>query len=81
MRERGFKIESLTMPPEMLSARLPGVGSAWLERMAHLDHYAHWVAQCRFEAKGRVRVGFDGRPAVTYQPTPRDVRVLMGFDS
>ena len=77
MRERGFKIESLTMPPEMLSARLPGVGSAWLERMAHLDHYAHWVAQCRFEAKGRVRVGFDGRPAVTYQPTPRDVRVLM----
>jgi choline dehydrogenase-like flavoprotein len=77
MRERGFKIESLTMPPEMLSARLPGVGSAWLERMAHLDHHAHWVAQCRFEAKGRVRVGFDGRPAVTYQPTARDVRVLM----
>ncbi|MEZ4323694.1 MAG: GMC family oxidoreductase [Polyangiales bacterium] len=77
MRAQGFKIESLAMPPEMLSARLPGVGAEWLERLAHLDHHAHWVAQCRFEAHGRVRVGFDGRPAVTYHPTARDVRVLL----
>ncbi|MCA9535763.1 MAG: GMC family oxidoreductase [Myxococcales bacterium] len=77
MRARGFKIESLSMPPEMLTARLPGVGAEWMERIAQLDHHAHWVAQCRFEAMGRVRVGFDGRPAVTYHPTARDVGVLL----
>ena len=41
-------------PPEMLAARLPGVGAEWQERMKHLDHYAQWCAQVRMEAHGRI---------------------------
>ncbi len=72
MRERGFKLESLSLPPEMLAARLPGVGAEWQERIANLDHYAQWCAQVRMEAKGRVQLGPVG-PLVFYEPTARDL--------
>lgn len=75
MRERGYKLESLSLPPEMLAARLPGTGAEWQERIAHLDHYAQWAAQSRFEAQGRVRRGLGG-PWVRYEPTTRDIAKL-----
>ncbi|MCB9632313.1 MAG: GMC family oxidoreductase [Sandaracinus sp.] len=72
MRDRGFKLESLSLPPEMLAARLPGVGAEWQERIANLDHFAQWCAQVRMEAKGRVQAGPFG-PMVFYEPTARDL--------
>ena len=72
MRSRGFKLESLSLPPEMLAARLPGVGAEWQERVANLDCYTQWCAQVRMEAKGRVVPGPFG-PLVFYQPTARDL--------
>jgi choline dehydrogenase-like flavoprotein len=72
MRDRGFKLESLSLPPEMLAARIPGVGPEWQERIANLDCYAQWCAQVRMEAKGRVQVGPLG-PLVFYEPTARDL--------
>ncbi len=72
LRDRGFKLESLSLPPEMLAARLPGVGAAWQERIAHLDCYAQWCAQVRMEAKGRVVPG-PLWPLVFYEPTQRDL--------
>ncbi len=76
MRDRGFKLESLSLPPEMLAARLPGVGRAWQERVAHLDCYAQWCAQVRMEAKGRVVAG-PLWPLVFYEPTERDLDRLQ----
>lgn len=76
MRERGYKIESLNMPPEMLAARLPGVGRDWLERLSRLQHFNQWAVQSRFEAHGRVKRGVGGRPAIYYEPTKRDVAKL-----
>ena len=76
MRSRGFKIESLSLPPEMLAARLPGVGAEWQERMAHLDHYAQWCAQVRMKAHGRIRPGLMG-PAIKFQPLPEDLAKLQ----
>ena len=73
MRERRFKIEALTLPPETLAARLPGAGAEWQERLAKLDHYAQWCVQIRMEAEGTVRRGFGDVPVVTYGATPRDL--------
>jgi choline dehydrogenase-like flavoprotein len=72
MRDRGFKIETLNMPPELLAARIPGVGGEWQRRIAQLDHYAHWVAQVRMQAMGSIRSGWLG-PRLTYEPTAADM--------
>lgn len=77
MRDRGFKLESLSLPAEMLAARLPGVGSEWQRRLEALDACAQWASQVRMEAHGRVRLGFTGDPVVRYEPTARDLRVLQ----
>ena len=69
--EKHLKIESLTLPPEMLAARLPGAGVAWQQRLTDLDHYAQWAVMVRMEAKGRIRPRFGGVD-VAYAPTPRD---------
>lgn len=73
MRHRGFKLESLTLPPEMLATRLPGVGAEWEERLAALDHYAQWCAVVRMKAHGRVRESFGGAPLVKFDPTTDDL--------
>jgi hypothetical protein len=72
LRARGFKIETLNMPPELLAARMPGVGRPWQARLAELDRYAHWVAQVRMQAHGRVRPGWLG-PRIWYHPTATDM--------
>ncbi len=71
-RSRGYKLESLSLPPELLTVRIPGVGAAWRERTQDLSRYAQWCVQARMEAQGRVR-GRLGSPRITYTPTPRDV--------
>lgn len=76
MRERRFKLESLSLPPEMLAARLPGAGVEWQERLAHLDHFAQWAVQVRMEAVGRVRptlFGNGSSASVRYSPTRADM--------
>ncbi len=76
MRDRGFKLESLGLPPDMLAARLPGAGREWQERVAKLGHYAQWGGLVRMEAKGRVRRGWFDGVSVRYEPTARDLAVL-----
>ena len=76
MRHRGFKLESLSLPPEMLAARLPGVGADWQERLANLDHYAQWCAQIRMTAQGRIRPGALG-PRISYSPRKSDIATLQ----
>ena len=73
MRERGFKIESLSMPPELLAARLPGAGAEWQERLAQMDRYAHWIAQVRMRAHGTIKRSMFGRPVLRYEPLPEDM--------
>ncbi len=76
MRARGYKLEALALPPDMLAARLPGAGREWQERVARLGHYVQWGGLVRMEAMGRVRRGlFDG-VSVRFEPTARDLAVL-----
>ena len=76
LRAHGYKLEALSLPPELLAARLPGVGADWQRRLAELGHYAHWVTQVRMRALGRVRPSLFGRPVLRYQPLAEDLRKL-----
>lgn len=77
MRERGFKIESLSLPPEMLATRIAGVGAEWQERLAHMDQFAQWAVQSRFKAQGTVRPGLFGGASIRYSPLPSDVKQIQ----
>ncbi len=72
-RARGFKVESLALPPEMLAARIPGTGRQWQERLSQLDHYAQWCAQVRMKAHGSIRQGVLG-PNIRFSPTAEDMQ-------
>lgn len=73
LRARRLKIESLSLPPELLAARLPGAGARWQEALGELDHFAQWCAIVRMRAHGRVRPGWRGGAQVRYEPLARDV--------
>jgi choline dehydrogenase-like flavoprotein len=73
MRERGFKLEALSLPPDMLAARLPGAGRDWQARVSELGRYAQWGGVVRMEALGRVRAGFFDGVSVRYEPTEADL--------
>lgn len=68
-----FKMETISIQPELALARIPGVGAELQRRMASLRSVAIWAAQVRAEAEGTVRPGFGGADNVTYTLTERDV--------
>lgn len=75
MRHRGFKLESLTLPPEMLATRLPGAGPEWQKMLTDLDHYAQWATIIRMKAHGSVRPAFASNDAdVRFTPGDGDLR-------
>jgi choline dehydrogenase-like flavoprotein len=67
-----FKVETLALPPELLLARLPGVGRDWVNNMAQAAHMAHWVVQLRAHAQGSVRNGLLGTD-IFFDLTPDDM--------
>jgi hypothetical protein len=73
MRDRGFKLEALSLPPDMLAARLPGAGRVWQERLSALGHYAQWGGNVRMEAMGRVKSSWLDGVSVRYEPTANDL--------
>lgn len=73
LRARRLKLESLSLPPEMLAARLPGAGAEWQERLTDLDHYAQWAGVIRMRAVGRIARTLGGGTAVRYMPTGEDL--------
>jgi choline dehydrogenase-like flavoprotein len=76
LHAQGLKLESLSLPPELLALRVPGVGGEWQQRLSELGHYAQWAAVARMRALGRVRAGLLGGPNVRYEPTAKDVERL-----
>lgn len=69
-----FKLETISLPPDLAAARIPGVGRELSERLAQLGHVAIWAAQIRAEAEGEVREGWGGSDRVRYTLTERDLR-------
>lgn len=73
LRERGYKLESLALPPELLAVRLPGAGAEWQAQLEHLGDYGQFCAVHRAEARGTIRRGFFGGVQIRYDVTPRDL--------
>lgn len=74
MRDRGYKLESLSLPSEMLAVRLPGTGAAWQERLLAMGHMAQWCVQVRMQTRGKVRPSvWTPFPVVWYRPTEADL--------
>jgi choline dehydrogenase-like flavoprotein len=77
-----FKLETLAMPPELATARVPGVGRQLSERLAQLGNLGVWVVQFRSEGKGTVRESWMGKDKVTFSPTERDLeRLRTAFEN
>ena len=70
----GFKVETISMPPELLAARMPGAGADLMRRLGEYPNIGVWGLQVRAEAEGVVKTGFGGRDKVVYSLTERDMR-------
>ena len=69
-----IKFETISMPPELLAARMPGAGAALMHRLAEYPNVAVWGVQVRAEARGTVGTGWGGRDKVNLTLTENDVR-------
>lgn len=70
-----FKLETISLPPDIAGARVPGVGRELSERLALLGNVAVWAAQVRAEAEGTVREGWGGVDRVRFTMTKNDLAV------
>ncbi len=75
-RDRGYKLESLGLPPEMTATRVPGMGRAWARMLERLPYTSQWAVAATCEARGSVRPRGRGGLKVRYCPTPADARKL-----
>jgi choline dehydrogenase-like flavoprotein len=69
----GFKLESLSLPLDMIAGRVAGSGNVLMERLTEFRHLAMWVQACRAETVGEVRAAWNGQPAVHYTLSREDM--------
>jgi choline dehydrogenase-like flavoprotein len=62
----GLKLETLSIPFEMVAGRLAGAGSELMDRIGEYRHFAMWVHAVRAESVGTVGNGPFDRPVVRY---------------
>jgi choline dehydrogenase-like flavoprotein len=65
--EPGLKLETLSIPFEMVASRLAGGGQKLMERILEYRHICMWVHAVRAESVGTVKRGLFGKPVVHYE--------------
>lgn len=73
-RSDRFKLESLSLSPELTAVRIPGFGKDLVRRLADYRRLAVWGVQVRARAVGRVDSVLGG-DRVRYTLGPDDVRI------
>ncbi len=68
-----FKLETISMQPELAATRIPGVGRELVKRLTTLPHAAIWVVQIRAKAQGSIRPTFGDRDLVRYSMAKEDM--------
>ena len=71
----GFKLETLSIPPELVASRLKGGGRQLMKRFSEYRHLAMWVMAVRAETVGSVSRGPFG-PIVRYLLDEADMKRL-----
>lgn len=78
--EPGLKLETLSIPMEMVASRLGGGGVELMRRISEYRHVCMWVHAVRAESIGTITRGFSGRPVVRYGLNREDmVRFRRGM--
>ena len=78
--DEGFKLETLSIPLELIAGRLKGSGTSLMERIGRYPHLAMWVAAIRAETHGRVRASITGKPIIHYRACRADmIRLRQGL--
>lgn len=72
LKKSGIKLESLTLPPELAIARLPGLGPELMERFADFGRIAISAVVIKSEAEGTIRERF-GQESLRFSLTERDM--------
>lgn len=62
----GFKLETLSIPFEMVASRLSGGGVELMRRLTEYRHICMWVLAVRAESVGTVKNGLFDKPVVRY---------------
>ncbi|MBX3269104.1 MAG: GMC family oxidoreductase [Sandaracinaceae bacterium] len=62
----GLKLETLSIPFEMVASRLSGGGARLIERLREYRHLCMWCHAVRAESVGTVRNGLFDKPVVRY---------------
>lgn len=70
-----YKIEALSLPPEILSLRIPSVGPELMRQLADYKHLLNWAIVVRAEAEGSIGTLF-GEDQIHYTPTVTDMARL-----
>ena len=72
-RTERIKLETISMPPELAAARIPGVGRELMSRLGLFAHLAVWGLVVRAEAEGTVTATWGGRDRIEWTPATIDV--------
>ena len=67
-----FKLEALSLPPEMILVRLPGIGPDLMANLLNYPKLLNWAVIVRAEAEGVVGSVL-GKDFVRYTATPTDI--------
>lgn len=74
-----FKTEVVSLPPELLAVRLPGMGGELMKNLLDYKHALNWGVVVRAEAHGRIHSVL-GKDLIAYSPTPTDMaRIRRGL--
>lgn len=72
VESHGFKLETLSLQPELLSMRLPYVGPELKAHMANYKKILNWAVLVRAKARGEIK-SFLGCDYISYNLTPSDM--------
>lgn len=73
----GILMEGLFVPPDIAASVFEPVGARWSELVDRFEHVASFGFMIRDTARGRVRLGRDGRPFIRYDVNDHDRRRLL----
>ncbi|MGE0787395.1 MAG: GMC family oxidoreductase N-terminal domain-containing protein [Sandaracinaceae bacterium] len=69
----GLKLETLSIPFEMVASRLSGGGLELMEKLTEYRNLCMWVHAVRAESVGTVKRGMFGRPVIHYTLNKQDM--------
>jgi choline dehydrogenase-like flavoprotein len=72
-RSERIKLETISMPPELAAARIPGVGRELMGRLGIFARVAVWGLVVRAEAEGTVTATWGGGDRIEWTPATVDV--------